>query len=804
MKKFLILFLFLFHVKSFCLSYFSVNDFFVNSIYKNNNLVSYIKLYKYNSLIYKKDILNLIKRLYLTNNFLNVNYKFLNKNQIIIYLNYRPIIDNILFIGNSLFKNKDLIYFFSQFNIKSGVFYNNDSLLNAKKFIINKYKFLGKYNVKLFFKIFFINKNNYLLKVFIYENNFYKINNIFFSGNKFINDKKLISILDTKNYNFLKCIFYDCIYRVSNLYIDLYNIKKEYFNYGYFNFFVKTIKIIILNNNKLNLYLEFYEGDRYRISDIVIFINNLSNNNFIDVLNDIKFIFFHKNILYDVNILNKIIYNIKFFFNRNGYVNLDFSIDVRKFNNKIKIFFYFKLNKLFYVNNIIFVGNKLYKKSFLMNKIPNNIIGKLYNEYLINLGKQYLLKTNLFSFVKWKIKFHDINYSNKLDIIYYLSENNNNLFNFKFGYGKKSYLNYEFDFLRKNILNFSNDFFLRILNNKFTKYGSVFLEYPINKHKNIFIKHKLIYNNLFNNSNDLYGYLNSSWSLDNSMMFILDKNIKYNIGLNYIHNSFYDIKPQLNILNYYHYIGKKFNFWLNKNSLINNDVFLFNNLIFNNLNDLFFPNSGMYWNLSFKNTLFKSKNNFYKIYLSLSKYFNFNKNILLYLHFNFGYGNSFLYKMLPFYENFYFDDYDVLRSFNLNNLGPRNVLFNSINFKCLNKKKLCLSKNISGGNLIFLLNTEITIPNEFFLTDKNNKYFRVSFFIDSGFISDSNWRNTILNRKNNIPDYSNIINFLKSSFGLSTKILTPFGPINVSYGIPIVYDKNDEINNFQFSLGNFL
>lgn len=45
---------------------------------------------------------------------------------------------------------------------------------------------------------------------------------------------------------------------------------------------------------------------------------------------------------------------------------------------------------------------------------------------------------------------------------------------------------------------------------------------------------------------------------------------------------------------------------------------------------------------------------------------------------------------------------------------------------------------------------------------------------------------------------------LKISAGISCKIITPLGVLNLSYGFPVLYNKNDEIHNFQFNIGNFI
>ncbi len=801
-KNLLILFFILFHINSYCSNYYHLDNIFLYFNYNINNNNYYDNIIKdyFNKYVHKNYVDELLKYLYNTKKFLNIKYKFLNRNNLIIYLNYKSVINKILFYGNNYYSNSNLLFNLKKFNIKIGSYINNNNILYFKKYIIKKYKNIGKFNIKI--NIFFLNlyENKYFLKIKINEGNFFIIKNINLYKNNFIKKNKIFSLFSIIKGNIFLCKILNCIYSVNNLFIDLYNVKNFYFYYGYFDFFISKIKIYNFYKNKLNIYIEFYEGKRYKISDIILSIDKIDI--YKKFLNKKKYFYYKNNIFYNFSLINNFIKYIKNFINNKGYANFYLNIFTKKLNNKIKFFLDIKLNNLFYVDKIIFKGSKSFNNNFLINKIPF-IKGCIYNKKLINLGKNNLYNTNYFSFIEWKIKFHNIINSNKLDIIYNLIEKDTNLLNFKFGYGKKSYLNYEINFLKKKIFNLNNNFYLKWLKNSYFKYNNIYYLYPINIYNNIFIKNNFVYNNFFNNKKDIHGYLNLSLSFENDFIFFINKYLKYNFGLSYIKNYLYNIKPHLSILNYLNSVKKKFNFFSNKNNLISDDIFIRTNLVINKLDNFIFPKFGWYMDLDYRFTILNSSN-FYKIYISLSKYIQLKKNFILFLHSNFGYLNSFFSKELPFYENFYFGENNLLRCFNLNKIGPRHVIFNSIYLKCNNNNKICLSDNISGGNSIFLFNAELILPNNLFIFGNYKKFFRTSFFLDSGVLWYSNWKNNFINKKNSIQDYGDIYNLFKLSFGLSFKFLTSFGTINLSYGFPILYHKNDEINNFQFNVGNFM
>lgn len=777
MKKiFVYIFYFIFFLNNcFCYNY-RVNNIYLkikNSNIKNN--IYYLNLLKkkFNNNIFNFRINEIKNFLYNNSSFNYINiYKLRNK--LFIYLENKPLIYKINFYGNNYLSNKKIFNLLKKFDICKGKYINIYNLLKFKKYLINKYKLYNIYNFNIKFNIININNNKYLLKIFFYEGFFFKIRNLF------------IKNLNINKYNLLYLFKYK-IFNLNNFIYNLKKIKFYYINKGYLNFKIKNIYIKFFND-MLDIYIDFNKGYRYILSDIKI-NNNFNKYNI--YINNIINKYFIKNNFYKKIIIKKIILNIKNIFLSKKFKNLIINKKIKVLNNNFKnkfiLFLNIYLKNNFYVNKIIFKGNINFNKKYLLK----NFLQKekyLYNKNFVKLDLLNLKKNKFFNKIILKKEF--LNNSNKLNLIYFIKENNKGIVNFGIGYNKIGSLNYNINLYKKNLFFYRDYIYIKIFKNNFINKNIFSYKYKLNNN-NIFLNYKIFYNNLLNNNfnND---YLEKNYGFKKNIIFFINNYTKYILGFKYINSNLYNIKSKLNLLKYFDTINKKF-YINNKNNNINiNDFFLINNIIINKFDNNIFPNKGYYIDIYNKVTLPYSDNNFYNLIFNFKKYLYLKKGFIFYINNYINYINSFFNKNLPLNKKLYIKEKFFLRGFNLENIKKNNIFINSKNYKCKKNKKFCFIKDYYEGNLIFLNNFELIIPNYFF-NILNSKYIRLSLFLDSGIIFDTNINKNINNKS-----------ILRLSLGLCLKIITPLGPMNFSYGLPIKYNNFDEINNLQFSLGNFI
>ncbi len=147
-----------------------------------------------------------------------------------------------------------------------------------------------------------------------------------------------------------------------------------------------------------------------------------------------------------------------------------------------------------------------------------------------------------------------------------------------------------------------------------------------------------------------------------------------------------------------------------------------------------------------------------------------NKAIFASLNGELGYGEGFGdHEQLPFFENFFAGGVRSVRGFEDNTLGPRDS-----------------NRNPIGGSFRVVGNAELIFPVPFF---EDAKSFRMSAFFDIG---------------NVFEDFEDFdADELRYSVGLAGLWLSPMGPLSISLGYPINDEPDDEVQNFQFTIGTF-
>ncbi len=776
-----------------------MNNFKLNNIifpeYINYKLNSNILFSNIGKVVDRKDILKILNYLSRTKLFNKINiYKF--KNNIFIDVKKKNIIEKFIFVGNKILDYKSLLNILKNFNISIGGLFDSKNILNFIKYINFYYKNIGKYYFHLSYKKILLKNKNFLLKFKFNEGNYLKINEIKLLGNKLNINNNLFSFDFFKKINHINSPFILNILNLNYLLKYFEYIKSIYFNYGYldFDYVIKDIKII--KKKYINLFLKLNEGKRYKIYNVNI---NIKNKKFEKYFNLIKKDFFLDN-YYNIENVKNIYDYILYFLKENGFYKSKINVKVIKKNfNNVNLIINVNLDKIFYFGKTILSNIYLSKQIDLNKEIPYKF-GSVYKENLVYLGKDNLLKTGFFKniIIKKKIIIKDKFY--QVNVIYFLYKNYNGILNFNIGYDNKRKINYELLFSRENVFNVGNKLIFNIKKNNYFKSGYISLLYLYNYVKNIYINNKLFFNVLSDIKNNNYSYTNFDFGIKNNIIFNINDFTKYNFGINYIYNYFFNIKPHLSLLNYISSIDKIYLSNLNKKYVFN-DFFIKNSFIMNSLDESIFPLFGYYINLNSKISIPFSKNLYYKFLINLSKYIYLDKNkyFLLFLNSYFGYGSGFNNKVFPFYENFHYFD-NSLRGFDLNSIEPNIVYLNSKFNVCKNNNKICLSNDLLGGNVLYSLNAEFILPLYKILNEKYSNNFRASFFLDSGSLFDTTWINNNDTIKHGVPNFSK--NLLRLSTGISLKINTPIGVVNISYGYPLIKYFTDKVNNFRFSISS--
>ena len=187
-------------------------------------------------------------------------------------------------------------------------------------------------------------------------------------------------------------------------------------------------------------------------------------------------------------------------------------------------------------------------------------------------------------------------------------------------------------------------------------------------------------------------------------------------------------------------------------------------------NKILFTDTGGLQTFSFETTTPGSGLQYYKLNYVQQRFLPLTRDLTLGLKGNLGYGDGFGdFDNLPFFENYFAGGVRSVRGFEDNTLGPRDSDGDPI-----------------GGSVLTVFNAEVIFPVPFV---ESSEGIRLSAFFDAG---------------NVFGDYNTFsASGLKYSVGVAGLWLSPLGPISVSLGYPLNADKDDDVQNFQFTVGTF-
>jgi outer membrane protein insertion porin family len=155
---------------------------------------------------------------------------------------------------------------------------------------------------------------------------------------------------------------------------------------------------------------------------------------------------------------------------------------------------------------------------------------------------------------------------------------------------------------------------------------------------------------------------------------------------------------------------------------------------------------------------------YYKLSYQYQRYFPLTRFTAFMLNGEFGYGDGYGGKPLPFFKNYFAGGVSSVRGFKTYTIGPKDS-----------------DGNPRGGSRKIVGNAELLVPFPGMETDKS---VRVSAFVDSGMVDDS---------------YN--VDAWRYSTGLAVLWVSPFGPLKISVAKAFHAQPLDKKQAFQFTFG---
>ena len=339
----------------------------------------------------QKELNNIIKDLYETNFFKNVNLKIDNQT-LILKVEENKIIQSVRVEGVDSNRIKDAIL--------ENLFSKDKSPFLIEKVKIDESRMktslgqLGYYLSDVKSKVVENNNNTVDLIFEVNMGDKSKIRKIEFVGDKKIKDRILRSIIISEEAKFWKVISNNKYINKSIIDRDKRLLNNFYLNKGFYDVKIQSATVKFLDDKSFKLTYKIDAGNRYTVNDTKLILPiDYKEENFKDVKKQLDKM---KNRLYSINKISKVVDEIdKISLSREyDFINASFT-ETKVKNNKLDITFKVTESEKFYVERINIFGNNITHEEVIRNQLEIDE-GDAYNELLSAKSLNNLKSSNLF------------------------------------------------------------------------------------------------------------------------------------------------------------------------------------------------------------------------------------------------------------------------------------------------------------------------------------------------------------------------------------------------------------------------
>ena len=690
-------------------------------------------------------------------------------NALLINLQERPTIDEILIEGNKAIKTDALLDGLKNSGIFVGALYKRSVFESLSIELERQYSSQGKYSSKVEVLTEDLPKNRVKLSVNIDEGASSSLVKINIVGNKTFTDEEILEQFKLKEKNWLSIFGGGTQYSKENLRGDLESIESLYKNQGYLKFEVLS-SIVSISQNKEDIFLTITidEGDIYKVTDVKLAGDLDTGEEIISTLITIP-----TNEIYIDGLVKLSEDRIKSFLESLGYTNAEVasSKEVNDEEKTVQITLFVDKGQRTMVNRIVFQGNER-THDIVLRREMRQMEKSWASNNLIETSKLRLNRLGFFKNVDYE-KEAVPGSPDEIDIIFKVEEQYSGSIGGSLGYGAYG-LNLGANYSEKNAFGTGNSVSVGINYSKWRQDISFDFFNPYFTIEGIGLGYGAYFRKTDYGSFNIAAYNTDSFG--GSVRFQLPISEIESVGLS-ISADNTDLETNIyssrQLQDFYNSEGSSFATYSTQLSwsrfTLDRGVFPTNGSSNSISLSLTLPGSNLnYGRFSHNLKLFRP--------LSRGLIFGYRSNI----GYLFAYGDT---QTAPPYQNFYAGGMRSVRGFKQNYLGPKAVYDNG--FTPTYQRPIGGPYSISGGfDLIVPLN---------FLPDPRS--IRASIFLDYGNVFSEECKSYEINC------YEFDLSELRYSIGLGFTWITALGPLSFALASVFNDTPDDRIENFQFEIG---
>ena len=742
------------------------------------------------------NIANIVRTLFLSGQYEDVKASH-QGNTLIISVIPKAIISDVVLDGNKTIPDDALKQNLNANGFQKGDVLNREKLEAFRKSLEEHYHSVGRYNAKVETIVNPLPNNRAEVKLQIKENDVALLKGVTFTGNNVFDSDTLQEQMELQPDAWWK--FFGNKFDSTQFSKDLETIQNYYLDRGYAKAKIANSDVQ-LNDEKTEarVTVDVSEGEKYTVKSarIVGDVGGMRDE-LAPLLKQIRLgEEFRRS---DIQAVED---RIKSTLGERGYGSAQVNVqpDFNDEEKTVGLSFVVDAGKRLSVRQIRFEGNTVSADSTLRQEMRQQE-GSWLSTDLVELGKVRLDRTGFFDSVESRTE--QVEGSNdEVDVIYKVKERNTGSINFGVGYGTESGLSYQASIKQDNFLGMGSSLSLAGSRNDYGTSVNLGYNEPYFTKDGVSLGGNVFFEKYDNSKNSTSAsYARTTYGGNLTLGFPVNENNAYYIGVGYTYNKLKNITPEYNRALYL--ASMNYNEWTFKS----NDYDVSFGWNYNSLNRGFLPTKGVKASIGGKVTIPGSDNKFYKLNADVQGFYPLNRDQTWVLSGRLGaaYANGLSGKRLPFYQTYTAGGIGSLRGFAYGAVGPQAIYINPnvCSGAGVNTQSSCynlVNGDIVGGNAMASASVELIVPTPF-VAEKNQNSVRTSLFVDAASVWDTHWKTEKFKFANlNLPDYGDPSR-VRASAGIAFQWQSPIGPLVFSYAKPVKKYENDDIEQFQFSIG---
>jgi outer membrane protein insertion porin family len=347
----------------------------------------------------ENDLNDILKRIYKTNFFKNIEFK-IKKSVLFINVVENPIIESLQINGIKSAKLNELLL--GKISLKSRKSYVETTFQADLNLVKNIIKSSGYYFAEIKTKSILNNEQNSIRLIYDIDlGKRAKINEIQFIGDKKIKDRQLSNIITSEESKFWKFLSQSAFLNNDRIELDKRLLKSYYKDNGFYNVVVKNSFVEFKNNGAFKLIFNISAGEKFTFNNLRLVLSEDYDEKYFSKINTLLAKL--KDEEYSLTSIEKVLREVDKIALSKQYEFIDAELTEKIINNnKLDITISLVDTQKFYVEKINILGN-----SFTLEEVIRNSFivdeGDPYNEILFNKSINYIKGKNIFGKVEAKI-----------------------------------------------------------------------------------------------------------------------------------------------------------------------------------------------------------------------------------------------------------------------------------------------------------------------------------------------------------------------------------------------------------------